>query len=221
MADSFFLPKGTEGRKKLIMILHIQGLILMLVLILALVASLGMLARTIFNEGVLRYMPTGTLYNTLMYGSPEGLDLSGGMYSLMTFDPNKSPIVIISKIWKVVSLVSALVFLGLTIFMVYKMKKTITGILDDPYPMENPIRVKKATYVWLGFLLGAFGAHFFVTKQKKRAIVFLILGIVGSIMLPIAFIYTTGISFADAFLACYIPKDADGFIEVEEYPHWI
>ena len=39
MENSFFLPKGTEGRKKNIMVLHIQGLILIVVLIMALMSS--------------------------------------------------------------------------------------------------------------------------------------------------------------------------------------
>ena len=50
MENSFFLPKGTEGRKKNIMVLHIQGLILIVVLIIMLSSSLGIIGRTVLSE---------------------------------------------------------------------------------------------------------------------------------------------------------------------------
>ena len=123
------------------------------------------------------------------------------------------------KIWAVFGYVTAFVSLGLTIFVLFLMKKRITMIVEDPYPFENPIKVKKGAYVWLGFLLGAYGGHLFALK-KKRAWIYLGIGIVG-MWIPIFFLYTSGISFADAFLACFYEKDRDGMIEMEFYPHWL
>ena len=119
----------------------------------------------------------------------------------------------------VLSYVAAFVSLAATIFIIFHMKQRISEIVDDPAPYDNPIRVKKAPFVWLGFLLGAYGGHLFVLK-KKKAWIFLLLGILGMELIPL-FLYTSGISFADAFMACFIEKDEEGFIEMEDYPYWI
>lgn len=217
MSNSFFLPKGTEGRKKNIMILHIQGLILIVVLIMALMSSLGILGRTILTEIVFR---TGLI--------DTGIDLmsvmqSGNFFDAATLTPQYSPsaklFLTAMKIWGVVGYITAFAALGAVIFLVIQMKKRIAMIVEDPYQMENPIRVKKGAFVWLGFLLGAYGGHLFALK-KKKAWIYLGLGIVG-MWIPVFFLYTSGISFADAFLACFIEKDANGYIEMEDYPHWL
>lgn len=217
MSNSFFLPKGTEGRKKNIMILHIQGLILIVVLIMALMSSLGILGRTILTEIVFR---TGLI--------DTGIDLmsvmqSGNFFDAATLTPQYSPSAKLfltgMKIWGVVGYITAFAALGAVIFLVIQMKKRIAMIVEDPYQMENPIRVKKGAFVWLGFLLGAYGGHLFALK-KKKAWIYLGLGIVG-MWIPVFFLYTSGISFADAFLACFIEKDANGYIEMEDYPHWL
>lgn len=217
MSNSFFLPKGTEGRKKNIMILHIQGLILIVVLIMALMSSLGILGRTILTEIVFR---TGLI--------DTGIDLmsvmqSGNFFDAATLTPQYSPSAKLfltgMKIWGVVGYITAFAALGAVIFLVIQMKKRIAMIVEDPYQMENPIRVKKAAFVWLGFLLGAYGGHLFALK-KKKAWIYLGLGIVG-MWIPVFFLYTSGISFADAFLACFIEKDANGYIEMEDYPYWL
>ncbi len=217
MSNSFFLPKGTEGRKKNIMILHIQGLILIVVLIMALMSSLGILGRTILTEIVFR---TGLI--------DTGIDLmsvmqSGNFLDAATLTPQYSPSAKLfltgMKIWGVVGYITAFAALGAVIFLVIQMKKRIAMIVEDPYQMENPIRVKKGAFVWLGFLLGAYGGHLFALK-KKKAWIYLGLGIVG-MWIPVFFLYTSGISFADAFLACFIEKDANGYIEMEDYPYWL
>ena len=46
------------------------------------------------------------------------------------------------------------------------------------------------------------------------------MGILGMEIIPL-FLYTSGISFADAFMACFIEKDENGYIEMEDYPYWI
>lgn len=217
MSNSFFLPKGTEGRKKNIMILHIQGLILIVVLIMALMSSLGILGRTILTEVVFR---TGLI--------DTGIDLmsvmqSGNFLDAATLTPQYSPSAKLfltgMKIWGVIGYITAFAALGAVIFLVVLMKKRIAMIVEDPYPMENPVRVKKGAFVWLGFLLGAYGGHLFALK-KKKAWIYLGLGIVG-MWIPVFFLYTSGISFADAFLACFIEKDANGYIEMEDYPYWL
>ena len=217
MSNSFFLPKGTEGRKKNIMILHIQGLILIVVLIMALMSSLGILGRTILTEVVFR---TGLI--------DTGIDLmsvmqSGNFLDAATLTPQYSPSAKLfltgMKIWGVVGYITAFAALGAVIFLVIQMRKRIAMIVEDPYQMENPIRVKKGAFVWLGFLLGAYGGHLFALK-KKKAWIYLGLGIVG-MWIPVFFLYTSGISFADAFLACFIEKDANGYIEMEDYPYWL
>ena len=119
----------------------------------------------------------------------------------------------------VLSYVAAFVSLAAAIFIIFRMKQRISDIVDDSAPYENPIRVKKAPFVWLGFLLGAYGGHLFALK-KKKAWVFLLLGVLGMEIIPL-FLYTSGISFADAFMACFIKKDEDGYIEMEDYPYWI
>ena len=119
----------------------------------------------------------------------------------------------------VLSYIAAFVSLGAAIFIIFRMKQRISDIVDDTAPYENTIRVKKAPFVWLGFLLGAYGGHLFALK-KKKAWIFLLLGILGMQIIPL-FLYTSGISFADAFMACFIEKDEDGYIEMEDYPYWI
>ena len=219
MENSFFLPKGTEGRKKNIMVLHIQGLILIVVLIITLTSSLGIIGRTVLSEVVYRS-------GILDPGAEQELtDLmqSGNMYALMTYTYEPSPAVKLfqnaMKVWSVLGYILTFASLAGAIYLVILMKKRIAMILDDPAPLENPVRVKKGAFVWLGFLLGAYGGHLFAMK-KKKAWIYLGLGILG-IWIPIFFFYTSGISFADAFLACFIEKDAYGFIEMEDYPHWL
>ncbi len=219
MSKQIFLPKGTSGRKKNIMILHIQGLILIIVLIVALMSSLGILGRTIINEVVTR---SGVLDPGAEQELVNMME-SGNMYDLLTYTYEPSPQMklfnTIMTVWSVIGYIVAFAALGATIFLVILMKKRIGIILEDQTPYENPVRVKKGAFVWLGFLLGAYGGHLFALK-KKKAWIYLGIGIVG-MWIPIFFFYTSGISFADAFLACFIEKDAEGFIEIEDYPYWL
>ena len=212
-----FLPKGTEGRRHHVLILHIQGLILIVVLIVALMSSLGILGRTILSEFVIRtgLLDTGRELSSIME--------TGSMYDVVTYTPDFSAgekiFMTGMKIWGVIGYLVAFASLGATIFLVILMKKRIGMIVEDPYPLEDPVRVKKGAYVWLGFLLGAYGGHLFALK-KKKAWIFLGLGILG-MWIPLLFLYTSGISFADAFLACFLEKDAEGYIEMDYYPYWI
>ena len=90
-----------------------------------------------------------------------------------------------------------------------------------PGPM---VSVKKIPYILLGFLLGTFGGHFFLIRREgkisKRAILFLILGICGIFCSPLM-IYTTGISFADAWVGCRLKKDERGYIQVVDYNRFL
>ena len=195
-------PKGDDGRYRDIMMLHIQGLALVLVLILALGSSVTILLRSIIS------MLAGGLGTGV---NPEDLSFVLDAYGFGSFAE--------SAIKLFQSVTAAFASLGGAVIIIIFMKRRIADIIDEGAPYENPVRVKKAAFVWLGFLLGAYGGHLFVLK-KKKAWVFLLLGIVGKQIIPL-FIYTSGISFADAFMACFIEKDENGFIEMEDYPYWI
>ena len=204
-------PKGTDGRYKDIMILHIQGLVLVLVLIIALASSFSILGRAIIS------MFMDSLGNSV---NPEDLSTVLDIYGLGGMAETGLKIFsAVTGALGVLSYVAAFVSLAATIFIIFHMKQRISEIVDDPAPYDNPIRVKKAPFVWLGFLLGAYGGHLFVLK-KKKAWIFLLLGILGMELIPL-FLYTSGISFADAFMACFIEKDEEGCIEMEDYPYWI
>ena len=190
--SGFLPPKGVDGRYKDIMLLHIQGLVLVLVLIVALAASFSIIGRSIISMVMDSY---GSSVNPDDIGMVLDVYGLGGMAQtgLKIFSAVTGALGVLSYIAAFASLAAA--------------------------PYENPVRVKKAAFVWLGFLLGAYGGHLFALK-KKKAWVFLLLGILGMQIVPL-FIYTSGISFADAFMACFIEKDEEGFIEMEDYPYWI
>jgi len=208
---SFLPPKGVDGRYKDIMMLHIQGLILVLVLIVALTASFSILGRSIFT------MVTDSFGNSV---NPDDIGMVFDVYGVGGLAQGGLKIFeAIMGALGVISYIAAFVSLAAAIYIIFRMKQRISEIVDTSAPYENPIRVKKAPFVWLGFLLGAYGGHLFALK-KKKAWVFLLLGILGMEIVPL-FIYTSGISFADAFMACFIEKDEEGFIEMEDYPYWI
>ena len=223
MAGSFFLPKGTTGRKKNIMILHIQGLILMAVLIVALMGAFGILARNLFVNLILDTPAAGSTMDS--FGNPISGILGGNAGSYGGFQTERLGAVMhhfirmIYTIYGVVSYVLTFAALGGAIFLLILMRKRIKMILEDPVTYENTLHIKKAKYVWLGFLLGGYGAHLFSVNRRK-AWIFLGLGIAG-MFVPVLFLYTSGISFSDAFLACFIKKDWEGCIDLEEYPYWL
>ena len=208
---SIFPPKGTDGRYKDIMLLHIQGLILVLVLIIALTASFSILGRSILSMLMDSY---GDSVN------PEDLTMVLDIYGIGGMAATGLKVFrAVTGALGVLSYVAAFVSLAAAVYIIFRMKQRVSDIIDDSAPYENPIRVKKAPFVWLGFLLGAYGGHLFALK-KKKAWIFLLLGVLGMQIIPL-FLYTSGISFADAFMACFIEKDEDGYIEMEDYPYWI
>ena len=203
-----FLPKGTDGRYKDIMILHIQGLILVLVLMIALWASVSILGRSILSM-FMDSMGDSVDINSISESTEIigfGSGISTGIWPTIPPLPG-------------LSYIAAFASIGGAIYIIMKMKKQIAVIVDPLAPYENPVRVKKAKFVWLGFLLGAYGGHLFALG-KKKAWIYLLMGILGMQLFPL-FLYTTGISFADAFMACFIDKDDEGYIEMEDYPYWI
>ena len=206
-----FPPKGTDGRYKDIMILHIQGLILVLVLIIALWASFSILGRSILSM-VMGSM--GESVSTEDIGQTLELAGMGDMFSTGVNIFQK-----VTSALSVLSYIAAFASLAGAVYLIILMKSRIALIIDTSAPYENHVKVKKAKFVWLGFLLGAYGGHLFALK-KKRAWIFLLMGILGMEIIPL-FLYTSGISFADAFMACFIEKDENGYIEMEDYPYWI
>ena len=211
MKNPIFPPKDSSLRTKNIKILHIQSIFLMIVLTMSLTASLGILVRSLFAYFIPELLPTNEITEMIT---------EGNFSDALSYDPTSSPIFVFLRIWGYVGYAVAIITLLVAIALLIFMKNRITMILADA-PERNTIRVKKAKYVWLGFLLGAFGGHLFAIKNKDKASLFLVFGIVGALLFPIMLFYTSAISFSDAFLACFITKDAEGYIEVEDYPYWI
>ncbi|MBR5067451.1 MAG: hypothetical protein IKZ76_06700 [Lachnospiraceae bacterium] len=204
-------PKGTDGRYRDIRNLHIHGLILVLVLIIMLGASFSILGRTILS------MAMDSFGDSV---DPEALAWGLEVYGFSQIAANGIKIFrTVTNALGAVSYVAAFVSLVAALYIVYRMRLVVSEIVDDFAPYENPVRVKKTPFVWLGFLLGAYGGHLFLLK-KKKAWIFLLLGVLGMQIIPL-FLYTSGISFADAFMACFIEKDEEGYIEMEDYPYWL
>ena len=217
-----FPPKDCSSKIKCMRNLHIEGLVLMVVLMIMLSSSLMLIGRTFFE---MIFFNTG-LATDLMYsnqGELAELAESGNIYGMLTYEPEFTPLYYAySSAMKIMSVMGyTLAFLSIagSIVLLIFMKNACRRIAEDGSPAENPVTVKKTPYVWLGFLLGCFGGQLFLHNNKK-AIYFLCMGIVG-LMFPIFILYTTGISFADAFLACFINKDENGEITIEDYPYWI
>ena len=216
-----FLPKMSSERKLNIRSLHIFGLILIAVLMMLLASSFGLLGRSIGETFLLRY--GGETVENLFYSNADELRevMSGGnMVSAMSFELEPTPLYRIWKAWKYFGYAAFVILLAATIVLLLQMRKFSMRIAADASAMDNPIRVKKGKYVWLGFLLGAFGAHLFAIGKKKKAWIFFGLGL-GGMIIPVLVLYTTGISFSDAYLACFLPKDEEGKITIEDYPWWI
>ena len=217
-----FPPKDCSSKTKYIRNLHIEGLILMVVLMIMLSSAMVIIGRAFFE---IIFYSTG-LSDELMYSNQGELTEmieSGNMYGMLTYEPEFTPLYeaysSVIKILSVLGYAMAFVSIAGSIVMLILMKNACRRIVEDSTPAENPVTVKKTPYVWLGFLFGCCGGHFFLYNNKK-AMYFLCMGIIG-LMFPIFIFYTTGISFADAFLACFINKDENGEITVEDYPYWI
>lgn len=203
--------KQLSDREKATRKIHIYGIILTLFLIGALWFSVGFMAKSVVQT-FLEAIGGNEIIDSVTMGLEATAfdDLSDDVMTAKKF---------ISVITAIATIVGGIVTLGGSIVFLILVKNQAKKIAAIEEPMNNPIKVSKAKYVWLGFLLGTFGGHFFAIK-KKKAWVFLGLGVLGFWIAP-AMIYTTGISFADAFVGCYLWKDHNGCIEVEDYPYWI
>ena len=220
--ERFFPPKDCSSKTKNMRNLHIEGLLLMAVLLVMLSSSMMLIGRAFFE---ILFFNTG-LSADLMYsnqGEMSEMLENGNMYDMLTYEPEFSPLYeaysSAMKILSVTGYILAFLSIAGSIVLLILMKIVCRRIAEDATPVKNPVMVKKTAYVWLGFLLGCFGGQFFLYNNKK-AIVFLCMGIIG-MMFPVFILYTTGISFADAFLACFISKDENGMITIEDYPYWI
>ena len=209
--DKFFLPKGTKGRFKNQMIMHILGIVLMFDLMQMLKVSLLMIVKS-----VVEMVTGGNAFELL--SQTEGVLEVLELYGIHGVNPDVFKT--LGTISNVFTYVLAFITIGIAIFLIWLIKKQIEKYLEDAAPLGPTITVKKAKYVWLGFLLGMYGAHLFSIKKTKRAIIYLIMGLL-SVEFPILMYYTLGISFTDAFLACYFDKDNKGNIEIEDYPYVI
>ena len=153
-------------------------------------------------------------------GSPVDIDLSGGFMDALVYNPADSLLFRFLKIWEVIDYIFIILGTLAACVMLYLMRKQSKLIVSDITAFEETVRVKKSSFLWLGFLLGGYGAHLFYIKKKKRGYIFLGAGLAG-LFNPITFFYTSAISFADTFLVCFYPKDWDGMVEFEYYPYWL
>lgn len=208
---NLFPSKDTEKKYRNIMILHIQGIVLVIVLMLLLAASFSIMFRSIFTMGIDVVGGMIDMDDIMFLFEEMGFKAMAeggiGLYKILSVGLN------------IISYGGAIIAIVATIVIFIQMKKRIAMILDENEEKLNIVKVKKAPYVWLGFLLGAFGGHYFVMR-KKKAWIFLLLGFAGMWIFPLV-MYTTAISFSDALLACYAWKDHNGYIEIEDYPYWI
>lgn len=216
MSENATKEKELTGRQKEIRILHIMGMILMGVLMVALVAATGIIVRTILStyleEAGLLSSGKQLVSTFNEYGMIDGIGGSGSL----NFG-------FIGVLWKIIGAVGYIVAIGAlaaAIVLLFLMRKRVENVLSDPTALGNTTCVNKAKYVWLGFLLGGFGVHYFTIGKKKKGLIFLGLGLAGS-TIPVVLIYTWGVSFADAYLAAFIPKDSMGMIDLEDYPYWL
>lgn len=108
------------------------------------------------------------------------------------------------------------VLLLVTLVLLWLLNNESKRLQKIPLPQEAGCRVKKTLYIWLGFLLGGYGAHLFLLPDKRRAWIFLIMGICSIWLRPLMW-YTIGVSLADAWLACRLQADAEGCIYIEKY----
>ena len=218
----FFPPKDCSSKTKSIRNLHIESLVLMVVLMIMLSSSLMLIGRMFFEVIIFNtVLPVDLMYSN--QGELTEMIENGNMYAALDYEPEFTPLYYayssVMKILTVAGYTMAFVSIAGSIVLLILMKKACRSIVEDPTPAENPVTVKKTPYVWLGFLLGCFGGQLFLYNNKK-AIYYLCMGIIG-LFFPIFLLYTTGISFADAFLACFISKDENGEIIIEDYPYWI
>lgn len=125
-----------------------------------------------------------------------------------------------STITTIVWLIATVILLVLINRQSVKVAERYHTFATDQHYSGQTVRVKKTAYILLGFLLGSFGAHCFLVKREGkvsiRAILMLAAGILGLSFMPFM-IYTTGVSFADAWVACRLKKDEAGYIEVVDY----
>lgn len=217
-----FPPKDCSSKTKYIRNLHIEGLILMVVLMIMLSSAMVIIGRAFFE---IIFYSTG-LSDELMYSNQGELTEmmeNGSMYDMITYEPEFTTLYeaysSAAKIMSVLGYSFAFISMAGSIVLLILMKNTCRRIVEDPAPAENPVTVKKTPYIWLGFLLGGFGGQLFLYNNKKAAY-FLCMGIIG-LMFPVCILYTTGISLADAFLACFIDKDENGAVTIEDYPYWL
>lgn len=202
-------------RKQNIRKLHIWGIVLTVLCIPMLSGTISLLLNSILEmsgmDQVLEEMvlALAKVYFDFMNDTAGYEKLSMGMENF-------------SNIRFGITMAMALIPTVAAIVVLIVMKNVCTKIADDPSPMINAFEVKKTPYVLLGFFLGAFGGHYFYTKDS-RAKRFLIMGLIGTFVpaaLPLL-LYTTAISLSDALLACFYEKNKDGIILLESYEGWI
>lgn len=187
------------------MIIHIQSIVLMLVMLVLLVSSIATLEFSIMQ--IIGLDPVGSFTET--FGA---IDQLSGIVTIVTT---------IFEIFNTVRTIVLILSLVLTVVLLYLMKKQIDLYKESKDRSGKTVKVKKLPYVLWGFLLGMYGAHYFYQGDRSRGRIMLIIGLVGTFIMPILSVYTMGMSFGDAYLACFLDRDSQGYVGIEEYPYWI
>ena len=187
------------------------SVLLMLSLIVLSVASLGILIRTGIQV-VTYYSADAALSSESLTGFVEEI---GGVpkpvenFLLGVWNVVRSVSVVLGIIQWLALIISLLItiLLLLKITRIAKKQSAIHEELVMLRTAEQP-HVKRFWYVLLAWLFGNFGLHFFLTDQKKRGVIFILLGFLGLGFWPLS-LYTMSVSFYDGIASLYLPKEPD------------
>lgn len=202
-------PKRTE-RQKCMLMLRIESMIMMVFVLALIPLCISLLISTVFEMVEVFAGPINFSSFAI-----DGFEMFGDLFATFTA---------IRNVLKVFDFIGIFLFTAIVIVLLVLMRKQINKYKESDDISENVVEVKKTPYTLWGFFFGAYGAHYFYSGNKKRGYIMLALGLVGTFVIvqpPILLIYTMGVSFADAYLACFLDKNRHNLIEIEEYPFWI
>ncbi|MBO4389267.1 MAG: TM2 domain-containing protein [Lachnospiraceae bacterium] len=188
---------------------RLWSMLLMLSLIFLSFTSCGLLIRTTLqvityysaNEVLESEAVTGFLEDS-GYSKPI-VDFVEGVWNFI-----RSISVVVGVVQWLVFGISLLITIVLLI-IITRIAKKQSVIHEELLTLRavQPPQVKRFWYVLLAWILGNFGLHLFMTDQKKRGVIFVILGFLGLIFWPIS-LYTMAVSFYDGMAAMYLPKES-------------
>ena len=135
---NLFPSKDTEKKYRNIMILHIQGIVLVIVLMLLLAASFSIMFRSIFTMGIDVVGGMIDIDDIMFLFEEMGFKAMAeggiGLYKILSVGLN------------IISYGGAIITIVATIVIFIQMKKRIAMILDENEEKLNIVKVKKAPY---------------------------------------------------------------------------